>query len=147
MNTSLVRFLFVVIALTSITSSGRTNKKRSFDWALFLEALERVEAPKTEAQAQAAIKREGAYGVLQIRQICLDDVNRKYGTTVTLKDVQSSRAMSRWVCVHYVRMYSAGSSYEVAARTWNGGPSGRNKKSTITYWHRVKAALSETALP
>ena len=113
----------------------------SFHWPSFLEALEEVEAPRTEEQAQAAIEREGAYGVLQIRQPALDDVNRKYGTSVTLEQVQGSRTLSRWACVHYLRMYGADTDYETAARTWNGGPRGPTKEATLAYWHRVRGVM------
>jgi len=47
-----------------------------FDWPAFLAALEAVEAPHTERQAAAAVQREGAYGILQIRQSIMEDVFR-----------------------------------------------------------------------
>jgi hypothetical protein len=112
-----------------------------FDWPVFLSALEAAEAPKTEKQARRAIAREGAHGILQIRQPCIDDVNNKYGTRVSLDDVQHSRGISRWVCVHYLKMYNATDSYETAARVWNGGPCGPYKKSTRAHWKRVKSFL------
>jgi hypothetical protein len=118
-------------------------QRKQFKWVLFLQALEKVEAPKTESQAAAAIKREGAYGPLQIRQPALTDVNRKYGTKVNLVDVENSLVMARWTCVHYIRMYEADTSYEKAARVWNGGPTGHKKVETLPHWLKVKAAMIE----
>lgn len=120
----------------------KTVRVNEFDWILFLKALEVIEAPKTAAQKKASIDREGAYGMLQIRQPCLDDVNARYGTSVTLEQVQHNRGISRWVCVHYLRMYNADTGYERAARTWNGGPRGPFKQATEPYWHRVKSELT-----
>ena len=133
--------LLGIVAGTQVNKRLTQESQDTFQWVWFLDALERVEGPKTKEQAAAAIKREGAHGPLQIRQICLDDVNKKYGTTVTLEDVQNSRTMSRWVCVHYLKMYHADKDYERAARTWNGGPQGPDKDSTKGHWLRVKAEL------
>jgi len=115
------------------------------DWPVLLDALEAVEAPTTPEQAQEAIRREGAYGVLQIRQQALDDVNRLCGTTVTLAEVANSRNLSRWVCVHYIRKYlfRYPVTYESAARIWNGGPKGPEKEATAEYWTRVRRVLLE----
>ncbi len=115
------------------------------DWPVLLDALEAVEAPATPEQAQQAIRREGAYGVLQIRQLALDDVNRQCGTTVTLEEVAHNRNLSRWVCVHYVRKYlfRYPVTYESAARIWNGGPRGPEKEATAEYWTKVRRILPE----
>jgi hypothetical protein len=115
------------------------------DWPVLLDALEAVEAPATPEQAQQAIRREGAYGVLQIRQLALDDVNRQCGTTVTLEEVAHNRNLSRWVCVQYVRIYlfRYPVTYESAARIWNGGPRGPEKEATAEYWTKVRRILLE----
>jgi len=111
------------------------------DWPVFLDALETVEAPRTVQAGVEAIAREGAYGPLQIRQACLTDVNIKYGTNMTLEEVAKSRGLSRWVCVHYIRMYCKPMTYQSAAKTWNGGPHGPRSRLTEEYWWRVAAEL------
>ena len=83
---------------------------------------------------------EGAYGILQIRQCVLDDVNSYYGKSFTLEDCFSP-TVSRWVCLRYLERWDALGSYEEAARTWNGGPRGPTKKSTEKYWKKVKSLL------
>jgi hypothetical protein len=83
---------------------------------------------------------------LQIRQPALDDVNRQCGTDVKLAEVATSRNLSRWVCVQYIRMHVRQLTYEHAARTWNGGPSGPKKKATQDYWQKVREALQEQGI-
>ena len=79
-------------------------------------------------------------GCLQIRQCALDDVNEYAGTELTLDDCYNP-TVSRWVCLQYLERWNALGSYEVAARTWNGGPRGRYKRSTDGYWIKVRARL------
>jgi len=122
------------------------QRRDGLDWPALLNALERVEAPATAEQAQRAIEREGAYGPLQIRQLALDDVNRQCGTDVKLAEVATSRNLSRWVCVQYIRMHVRQLTYEKAAKTWNGGPSGPKKKATRDYWQKVQEALQEQGI-
>lgn len=119
------------------------------DWAILLSALIAVESPKNPQQAEAAIRREGAYGILQIRQICLDDVIMASGIEVTLEECARSETTSRWVCVeylkkwgkHYYRTTGEKPTYEVLARIWNGGPRGWQKSATEKYWERIRVHL------
>jgi hypothetical protein len=143
----LVVMLFLAVgAFIVVRCCNGSEPVDRFDWKTFIDALEAVEAPKTVEQEEAAIKREGAYGKLQIRQPVLTDVNSKYGTDVTLDKVRNSRTLSVWVCVHYLRMYKATDSYEEAARTWNGGPDGPREPETEAHWLKVKAALIERGI-
>ena len=135
----------LLIGIIALTSRVYAHEK-DLDWPALLTALERVEAPATAEQAQRAIEREGAYGPLQIRQLALDDVNRQCGTDVKLAEVATSRNLSRWVCVQYIRMHVRQLTYERAARTWNGGPSGPKKKATQDYWQKVREALQEQGI-
>ena len=99
-----------------------------------LSAMTAVEAPRSQAAADAAIAREGAYGLLQIRQACLTDVNEYAGTSYTLQDVAACPSTSRWVAINYFKRYNARSA-EDAARLWNGGPS---RRYTDGYWAKVQ---------
>lgn len=127
-------------------SANDKESARELDWPVLLDVLEQVEAPRDARAAAAAVAREGAYGPLQIRQACLTDVNTRYGTNITLAEVAKSRGLSRWVAVHYIRMYCKPLTYERAAMTWNGGPGGPLKESTIEYWLRVRALLQERGI-
>jgi hypothetical protein len=108
------------------------------NWTLFLAALIMVESggnPKAVGDQGLA---NHAYGVCQIRQPYLDDVNRIAGTHWTMDEVKASERLSRWCVVKYVRHY--GARYEritgsrltddVAYRIHNGGPDGWKKAST-----------------
>ena len=126
------------------------------NWSILLVILISVEAPRTEKAAQAAINREGAYGILQIRQLALEDVNNFSATAVqkqwgknalTLKDCLDPD-ISMWVCQeyltywgkHYTRTTGQPPTYEVMARMWNGGPRGWQKTHlTDRYWSKVEA--------
>jgi len=82
---------------------------------------------------------EKAVGLLQVRQICLTDVNRRYNTRYTLNDMRNP-VKAAHVFILYTAMYNA-DSYEEMARIWNGGARGMKKKSTIGYWNKVKTHL------
>jgi len=94
-----------------------------------------------------AIKDE-CYGCLQIRQVCIDDVNQKCHTKYKAKDVLGNRALSIWVFRQYMVLYATKErlrripTQEDMARIWNGGPDGWRKKSTLGYWHGVKRRIS-----
>ena len=89
-----------------------------------------------------------AYGCLQIRQPCVDDVNRRHETSYKAEDCLGKRALSIWLCQKYIAMYATQKRLghvptdEDKARIWNGGPNGWRKKSTEAYWAKVKKVLS-----
>lgn len=88
-----------------------------------------------------------AYGCLQIRKPCIDDVNRRYGTTYSAQDCLGNRELSKWVCAKYIEMYATQKrlghkpTLQDMARVWNGGPDGWRRKSTLKYWRGVSARL------
>lgn len=90
---------------------------------------------------------QSAYGCLQIRQPCVDDVNRVYGTKYRAKDCLGNRALSVWICQKYLEIYATEKligrkpTDQDRARIWNGGPTGYKKSSTKAYWAKVKKAL------
>jgi len=110
---------------------------------VLLAILIQVESPKNEAQALAAIEREGAYGCLQIRELCLQDVNEWARTQFTLQEVAGSEPLSRWVFVQYQQRYKS-TGVEQAARLWNGGPS---RRGTNGYWRKVRQLLEKQDTP
>jgi len=85
---------------------------------------------------------------LQIREICVMDVNRIYGTSYTMHDVYD-RARAHEIAELYLTYWGnryeekTGSKpgYEVYARMWNGGPDGWRKKATLRYWAKVRKEL------
>ena len=107
------------------------------NWAALLAAVAMVESGDNPAAVNRA---EGAYGILQVRQCALDDVNEHYGLGLRMVDVRVSRDTSRLVFILYVRRWGA-ETPEQAARIWNGGPRGMEKTATLEYWERVRALM------
>jgi len=70
-----------------------------------------------------------AYGCLQIRQPCVEDINRHFGTNYVAKDCLGNRDLSVWIFHKYMEIYATekriGAKPTIAdvARIWNGGPS------------------------
>ena len=87
-----------------------------------------------------------AHGALQIHQICVDDVNRIYGTSYTIQDAYK-RDEAIEICKLYLMYWGSEerlgrkATYEDLARIWNGGPNGYKKESTIGYWKKVEKLL------
>jgi len=120
-------------------------------WVVLLAALIQVESGGVPQIGDQHLKNK-AYGVLQVRQPCLDDVNEMHNMSLTLEDCHGSESISRWVCVnyltrwgeHYSKTTDKEPTMEVLARIWVGGPSGYRRQSTEKYWEKVKKEL-ETA--
>ena len=83
---------------------------------------------------------------LQIEPICIQDVNRIYGTRYTTKDAYDKRR-SEEIAILYLDYWGHKKfktpTLENYARIWNGGPNGNNKESTKKYWLKVKKVLDE----
>jgi len=117
------------------------------NWSLFLVVLIAIESGGDPSEVGDTHLRNKAYGVCQIRQPYLDDVNRIMGTDVTMDEVRRSESVSRWCVVSYLRHYgnrytsitSRSLDMEVAARMHNGGPDGWKKSSTDRYWMKFQA--------
>jgi len=108
------------------------------NWMLFLAALIAAESGGNSTAVGDRHLTNMAYGVCQIRQPYLTDVNRIAGTSYTINQVQSSPTLSCWCVVQYIKHY--GERYtrltgnpltmQVAYRIHNGGPNGYRKNST-----------------
>lgn len=91
-----------------------------------------------------------AYGILQIRQDCLVDVNKANGTEYKLDDVLGEKGveLSKWVFNEYMKIYATEKRLgrkvtdEDRARIWNGGPNGYKKSGTRGYAYRVISILN-----
>ena len=116
------------------------------NWTVFILTLIAIESGGNKDAVGDKHLRNHAYGVCQIRQPYLTDVNRIAGTSHSLKEVQESPALSRWCVVTYVRHYGAiytkktgkQMDLEVAARIHNGGPNGWKRKTTVAYWKKFQ---------
>lgn len=89
-----------------------------------------------------------AYGRLQIRKSCLNDVNNVFHLKIREKDLLGDSALSVFVFQKYIEIYAnpkklkKNPSFEDIARIWNGGPDGYKKSYTQSYWKKVKKQLA-----
>lgn len=81
-----------------------------------------------------------AFGILQIRKIAIDDVNRVYGTTYTIQDafdISCSEEIFKLYIKHWAGKVcdrdGRDATTEDIVRIWNGGPRGYKKGSTRWY--------------
>ena len=133
------------------------------DWAIFIAALIAVESG---GNVKAIGDNGRAYGILQIHQCVVEDVNRVYdfrvlpnGTVVAggkegrpfvhadMFKEQYARLATVSYLRHYGRVYKRqtgnDSTPEVYARIHNGGPYGWRKTATVGYWKKVKSAMDK----
>lgn len=102
---------------------------------------------ESKGDPRAFAKREDAAGVLQIRPIMVNEVNRilninKDDRFYTLDDRWNETKSIEMFYV-FVDYYHKDSSYEEIARCWNGGPKGLQKKQTKRYWKKVQNTLNK----
>lgn len=99
------------------------------------DLYEAVKTVESSGKADIINHAEGAYGCVQIRQVKLNEYNRKTGSSVKLRDCldeKTSRRIFMWHCMQYDNLV-------LAAKKWNGsGP------MTEIYWAKVKKHLKTT---
>tara|TARA_B100001564_G_scaffold26903_1_gene19947 strand:+ start:1317 stop:1871 length:555 start_codon:yes stop_codon:yes gene_type:complete len=113
------------------------QKKTEF----LLNAIIDIESGNNDSAYHAG---EDAVGCLQIRPCMVFDVNRilkKQNKTIqyTLTD-RWNRDKSIEMFYVYCNYYNL-TTPEAMARSWNGGPRGANKTTTVSYWKKVKNQL------
>lgn len=113
-----------------------------------VEALIQVESQGNDYAIGDTHLTDRAYGCLQIRKPCLDDVNRACGTYYDPEQMLGNRTLSVWVFEQYMMLYATPRNIgheptdKDRARIWNGGPSGWKRSSTLPYWRKVEPLLS-----
>ena len=118
-------------------SDDDSNASLDLDLDALFEALAYVES---RGYSGAFNAKEDAAGLLQIRPIMVRDVNRIVGHDRWTLDDRWSAARSREMLATYLGHYGA-TSYEQAARRWNGGPDGDQERATEGYWRQVRERL------
>ena len=141
------KVVFVAILVTmNIITSAYASKARVPE--RLIDALIQQESNGDDHAIGDKHLKEKAYGCLQIRKPCLDDVNKRYGTSYQPQDMLGNRSLSVWVCTKYLEMYTSSKilgrqpTEEDLARVWNGGPTGWKKSSTNGYWVNVQRKLA-----
>ncbi len=138
--------LFIVIL--TVTTCTFASKAPTTD--RLIAALIEVESRGNDRAIGDKHMNDKAYGCLQIRKPCVDDVNQRLGTKYRPEDVLGNRSLSVQVCRTYLERYATSKalgrepSLEDMARIWNGGPVGWRKQSTLGYWSKVQKVLARS---
>ena len=94
----------------------------------------------------------GAVGILQVRRICVTDVNRHYGTTLVWPDdflpatnplgAAGALMVSEQTCVRFLCLRAGqDANAETWARTWKAGRVGCRRGDAAEYWKAVRRAM------
>lgn len=111
-----------------------------------LALIPAIAAVESNNNSNAHNSQEDAVGLLQIRKICVDDVNRFSPIKYTYQD-RWDAGKSKEIFVRYVGHYGTlerlgrKPTQEDYARIWNAGPNGYKKDSSKKYWIKVKNKL------
>jgi hypothetical protein len=109
----------------------------------FINALISVESSGDD---KAVGDKGKAKGCLQIWEVVVIDVNRKFNTNYKHDDA-FDRKKAIDICRKYLSIYATEArlgrkpTLEDYARIWNGGPNGFKKSATEKYWLKVQKAL------
>jgi len=117
------------------------------------QALSRVLAAiimvESAGDKLAVNEKENAVGLLQIRPIMVEDVNRilqKQAYTLEDRTDPNKSVEMFWVYQkHYTRVERIGRivTLEDIACNWNSGPNGYRKSCTAKYWDKVKTEMDK----
>lgn len=87
-------------------------------------------------------------GCLQIRPIMVREVNRILAilgdNTQYKKEDRYNREKSIEMFLIWKDYHHKDHSNEIISRSWNGGPKGPLRRSTIHYWYKVQKALKDS---
>jgi hypothetical protein len=88
---------------------------------------------------------EHAYGILQIRQCYVTDINKHFGTNLRSTDCQYDIELSKLLVQAYMNIYGEPQfKFQEYARIHNGGPVGHLSTSTDGYWRKIiEAKMSQ----
>ena len=112
-----------------------------------LKAIIAVEKPQTKEQAIVAKIRENAVGILQLRPIAIQEVNRILGKQVYYLSDRVDSVKSVEIFFIIQQFHNPPFNSYKAAMIWNGGSlwykaTPEQKKRLQNYWIKVKSKLS-----
>lgn len=138
MKRSLILFLFFCLPLLAAEPDFRVYIIAPEPINIYLITWEAVKQVESKGDDFAVNEKEQAYGAGQIRQCKLIDYNRANNAVLNLQDC-FDEAVSRKVWLWHCSQYS---DLETICRTWNGGPDGMSKESTVEYWNLILWAIN-----
>jgi len=127
--------IFSLFFVNNNAFSTQTNDFKQFK--LILGKLESINNDKAIGDNGKAI------GRYQIWKDCYKDAKQFNPTEVNFPyESLTNKTNSEIVLTNYLKRYCPiaykNNDWETMARTWNGGPNGRNKQSTIKYWKKFQ---------
>ncbi len=126
----MARSLLIVVCVLVVWMTTASQAIAETPRTALIEALIHVESKGNDRAHGDKHLPDHAYGCLQIRQPCVDDVNSRYGTNYRAQDCFGNRELSLWIFHRYMDIYATESrigrkvTYQDMSRIWNGGPSG-----------------------
>ena len=109
------------------------------DRELLLDAIRFVESANNPRAVGDNGMSRGAY---QCQEAAWTDARVAWPYLPSVWDEEKSREVCRRYCTRYA---GKNGTLESWARTWNGGPRGRFKKATLSYWEKVQTAMQRIA--
>lgn len=145
-----VRIAFVVLILIVLSALNAAAEVQRPDEILF-NAIAQVESNGNPSKRNSA---EDAVGIVQIRPIVIEDVNRinklegrseRFNLNDRYSVAKSRRMFDVYLTYYGGRLHRLGKpvTYQTLAKTWNGGPDGYKKPAAETYWQKVKRELDK----
>jgi hypothetical protein len=130
---------FLSVQLYAPPSPAQITKEQSYQFTILTNPQFKIYYPLIKAIVYVESRgdtfaynpEEGATGAFQVRQIRVDDYNKRTGSNYSLEDFYDYD-LSRDMFLYYAE----GKSFERAAKSWNG-----SGKLTIIYWNKVNQHL------
>ena len=110
------------------------------DWRAFFDAIQQVETGGLADPANAVGDNGSSLGPYQIQRAYWQDSGVP-GRYEQVCDRKYAERVMRGYWQRYCPQAVKGRDWQTLARTHNGGPAGRKKKSTIKYYLKVQAAM------
>lgn len=150
--------IFGFVSKTTITDTIELPIEERTEYLEEIEVLERLERYELiraliEVESNGRVNALGdlhlgepSIGVLQIRKVMVDDINRilkmkKSPLRYTYNDRYDKYKSVEMFYIYIDHYHKGEDDYEILARSWNGGPYGYKKPSTLKYWTKVSNEL------
>jgi len=98
---------------------------------------------ESNGDPKAFNKKEQAVGILQIRPIMVEEVNRLIKNNKYSLSDRWNEDKSLAMFIDYNNIVNPNWDPEQAARKWNGGINGMSKPTTLEYWLKLEKNINE----
>ena len=136
-------FLLLIFGILPLLAGAPLSKTITIEFkppfSPFKPLLDATAWVESSGNPNALNRKEMAVGLLQIRQVRVDDYNMRTGKNYTLNEMYDT-IKAKEVFLWYASQ-SHPSNLEEISRNWNGGQRGMKKRSTLEYWKKVKKYL------